>query len=101
MLGISTNKRYSGEDVLDGIMQQPYLYSTIINFLCNYGLGQDLNSASMGKSNNLEYVLVFAEKGKQVLKFIYSILYYIPKPLDGKWEINFTILKLSRGLFSV
>src|SRR5437762_5817660 len=101
VLGICANKGYSGEDVLDGLMQQPHLHSTINNFPCNYGLGQDLDSASVGESDKPEHILVFAEKGEQVPKFIRSIPYYIPEPLDGKWEINLTILKSSKDLSGV
>lgn len=95
---MSGDKTCSGEDVLDGLMQQPHLFSTIRHFPCNYGFWQDLESASVGASEKPQHILVFAEKGQQVPKFMQSIPYYIPEPLDGRWEINLTILKSSRDL---
>jgi hypothetical protein len=101
MLVICANKGYSGEDVLDGLMQQPHLHNTVNIFPCNYGLGQDLDSAKVGTSEKPKHVLVLAEKGKQVPKFIRSIPYYIQEPEDGKWEINLTILKSSKDLSGI
>jgi len=91
--GVSANKRYSGEDVIDGLMQQPRLHSTIKNFPCNYSFGHDLSNAPVGKSNKPRHVLIFAEKGEEVPQYISSIPYYIHEPPDGKWEMNVTILK--------
>ena len=94
----SADKRYSSEDILDGLKQQPHLRSTIERFPCNYGLGHDLDSVSVGKSDKPQHVLVFAEMNDRVPKFLDSIPYYILKPQDGKWEIDLTILKSNKDL---
>lgn len=101
VLRMSANKRYSGEDVLDGLMQQPHLHSTFQYYPCSYGLGHDLDSAPVGESEKPQHVLVFAEKRQPVPKLIRSIPYYIQEPPDGKWEINLTVLKSGEDLSGV
>jgi hypothetical protein len=89
---------YSGEDVLDGLKLQPKLHNTTQKFQSNYGLGHDLDSEAVDESDKPQHVLVFAEKDKRVPNVIPSIPYYIREPLDGKWEINLTILKSGKDL---
>ncbi|KAF2839911.1 hypothetical protein M501DRAFT_991901 [Patellaria atrata CBS 101060] len=87
-------KNPCGEDVLDGLKQQPQIRSTIQDFQSNYGLPQDLPDAAVGETDKPQHVLVIAEKGTRVPDVISSIPYYIPQPPDGKWEMDLTILKI-------
>jgi hypothetical protein len=91
----------SGEDVLDGLKQQPHIRSTIQDFQFNYGLPQDLPDAAVGETDKPQHVLVIAEKGTRVPDVISSIPYYIPQPSDGKWEMNLTILKSDKDLSGI
>ncbi|MCJ1422362.1 hypothetical protein MMC29_000242 [Sticta canariensis] len=78
-------KNSCGEDVLDGLKQQPHIRSTIQDFQFNYGLPQDLPDVA----------------GTRVPDIISSIPYYIPQPPDGKWEMDLTILKSDKDLSGV
>jgi len=100
MLGICDN-RDSGEDVLDGLKQQPQLRSTIQDFQFNYGLPLDLPDVAVGESDKPQHVSVIAEMGKRVPDVIPSIPYYIPRPHDGEWEINLTVLKSDKDLSDI
>jgi hypothetical protein len=91
----------SGEDVLDGLKQQPQIRSTIQDFQSNYGLPQDLPDAAVGETDKPQHVLVIAEKGTRVPDVISSIPYYIPQPPDGKWEMDLTILKSDKDLSGI
>jgi len=91
----------SGEDVLDGLKQQPHIRSTIQDFQFNYGLPQDLPDVAVGETDKPQHVLVIAEKGTRVPDIISSIPYYIPQPPDGKWEMDLTILKSDKDLSGV
>ena len=91
----------SGEDVLDGLKQQPSIRSTIQDFQFNYGLPQDLPDVAVGETDKPQHVLVIAEKDTRVPDVILSIPYYIPQPSDGKWEMDLTILKSDMDLSGI
>jgi hypothetical protein len=91
----------SGEDVLDGLKQQPSIRSTIQDFQFNYGLPQDLPDVAVGETDKPQHVLVIAEKGTRAPDVISSIPYYIPQPSDGKWEMDLTILKSDTDLSGI
>ncbi|KAE9986994.1 hypothetical protein EG328_004126 [Venturia inaequalis] len=94
-------KNSCGEDVLDGLKQQPHIRSTVQDFQFNYGLPQDLPDVAVGETDKPQHVLVIAEKGMRVPDVISSIPYYIPQPPDGKWEMDLTILKSDKELSGI
>lgn len=63
----------SGEDVLDGLKQQPHIRSTIQDFQFDYGLPQDLADVAVGETDKPQYGLVIAEKDARVPDVIISI----------------------------
>ncbi|KAF2761261.1 hypothetical protein EJ05DRAFT_497810 [Pseudovirgaria hyperparasitica] len=95
------SKNSCGEDVVDGLKQQPHIHSTIQDFQFNYGLPQDPPDVGVGETDKPQRVLVIGEKGTQVPDIISSIPYYIPQPPDGKWEMDLTILKSDKDLSGV